>query len=298
MLAHLGTLNPARIGGEYFKELRFLSATAKGNLLDAMKSKPAEQMTKEVARTLAAKWSAEAAITIKGFDPPLDAGGITFFELFGAMASQDSANSQMKKDEAKLMRVVSLALDLLREDRAELSEAEIAGAWWLVGSGLLSQQPAACLHAVQAGAVGLAIDELRTGAPADWVSVERNPSGRDGTVLNTIRDITGFLLEEHVHLLAATPRLLGVFLDGLPAFEAAAAPEDANAQAVNGIGTGLYMYHAALFELSSVNRAAVRGAASGIRYILDNPVPCAGHIHISTSTWTVRLLLPESSARG
>ena len=76
--------------------------------------------------------------------------------------------------------------------------------------------------------ISLAIEELRTGSPADWVSIARNPSGRFGAVFYAIHEISLFMEHEHMHLVAATPRLLDVFLDFLRAFEAAGSVEDAN----------------------------------------------------------------------
>lgn len=60
------------------------------------------------------------------------------------------------------MRLLTITVEMLREDRAELSEAaEVAGAWLFAGH-LITSRPAACLAAVQGDAIGLAIAELRT----------------------------------------------------------------------------------------------------------------------------------------
>ena len=53
VLAHLVTLDPERVGLEWYKEARFLSAWAAGNAADVVLSRDPEQLTKEDARTLA-----------------------------------------------------------------------------------------------------------------------------------------------------------------------------------------------------------------------------------------------------
>ena len=71
--------------------------------------------------------------------------------------------------------------------------------------------------------------------------------------------------------LAATPRLLDVFLDLLKAYESAG-PVGASVTALYTGIAALFEMHEALFEFSQINRTAVRGAASGIRYVLDHPL--------------------------
>eukprot|EP01052_Picozoa_sp_SAG31_P055335 SAG31_NODE_15223_length_764_cov_2.267669_1_plen_158_part_01 len=43
-LAHLASLDPTRVGAEWFSGMRFLTAYAKGNAVDAILSKPLEQI--------------------------------------------------------------------------------------------------------------------------------------------------------------------------------------------------------------------------------------------------------------
>ena len=201
----------------------------------------------------------------------------------------------MKKDEEKSSRIVILAVDLLHEDRAELSEADLAGAWKLFND-VINGRPGVCLAAVQAGAVALMIEELRTGSPADWVSIARNRSGRFWAALWEVYTISRYIDRKHTHLIASTPGLLDVFLDFLKAFEAAGSAEDANPLSVFGGVSGLLQVHKALFELGEVNRAAVRGAASGLRFALDHPLGICEDWGINTGVPAVRfaaLLLPN-----
>eukprot|EP01045_Picozoa_sp_COSAG04_P004170 COSAG04_NODE_177_length_21403_cov_37.154807_11_plen_615_part_00 len=264
VIAQLAQLDLVRIGGEWYRDMRALAADAKGNAADVIVSQPAEQLTKEDMRTLAARSAIGAAVQAKGWDLPWEAGGTTFAEFLAVKGGQENAwNVMMKDDEPKKLRLLTLVLDLLREDRSELSaEAELAGAWKVL-TDLSNGQPGVCLAAVQAGAIGLAIEELRTGSPADWVSIARNPSGKFAQLLAFISTIANYLAAEHEHLVAATPRLLDAFLDGLKAYEAAGSTEDANVMAVWGTIISLRAF-------GGVNRTAVRGVASSIRFALDH----------------------------
>ena len=162
-------------------------------------------------------------------------------EWIGAQGAQDSAWRAMKTDEPKMMRLVTVVLELLREDRAELTDDEAAGAWYLFDAFFfLPGHPDVILHAVQAGAVGLALAELRTAPPAEWISVSRNPSGLFAAAIGAIATVAMVLPTEHMHLLAATPRLLDVLLDGLKAYEAAGSAEDATVGSVFWLIIALY----------------------------------------------------------
>ena len=66
VLAHLGQLDWMTIGGEWYREMRYLAATAAGNAFDEVCAQPAEQLTKEDMRTLAARWSIRSAADVKG----------------------------------------------------------------------------------------------------------------------------------------------------------------------------------------------------------------------------------------
>ena len=291
VLAHLATLDPVRIGGEFYKGMRLLSATAKGNAVDVTLSQPLEQMTKEDMRTvvvgipITGGWT---AAHVKGWNPLLDAAGIGYFEFAGAQMAPGNAYAELVLDGDKAVRVTTLVLDLLREDRAELSEAEVAGAWWTVALQGFPHE-AARLHAVHAGAIGLAIAELRTGSPADWVTISKNPTGRFSSALDAIWTIAFGLATEHKHLLAATPGLMDVFMDALKEYEKVG-PAEANVLAVWGAAAGLCELIGAFFAFGEVNRTVVRGAASSIRFLLDNPLVWVKDFGGTTNMCAVRAI--------
>ena len=100
----------------------------------------------------------------------------------------------------------------------------------------------------------------------------------------------GALPPDQKHLVAGTPRLLDVLLDYLKAYEEADSAEDTNCPGMYGCVQMLLEVHRALFDVSEVNRAAVRGAASAIRFVLDHPVVMLKEMGLSTQTLAVRLL--------
>ena len=127
---------------------------------------------------------------------------------------------------------------------------------------LLPGEHNVCLHAVEAGALGLAIAELQTGSPADWLSATQNPSGVFGAVFGAIGTMAMATKPEHKHLVIATPRLLDVLLDGLKAYEATGSAESrVTVPAVFWGIVALYNLLPALFSFSDVNRTAVRGVS-------------------------------------
>jgi hypothetical protein len=202
--------------------------------------------------------------------------------------------AESEVDDEKVKRVITLLLGLLREDRPELAEAEVAGVWWVADSLFeWNLRQSHVVYAVQSGLLNLAMEELQTGSPGDWVSVASDPSGKFGAVLNAVRGIGSQTPSEHYHLITAVPGLLDLFLNGLRAFEAADAPNDANHIAIFGLATGLMNTHAHFFEgeVGQVNRAAVRAAASTMRYVLDHPLVWMSEFGCNSNTWIVCSLL-------
>eukprot|EP01052_Picozoa_sp_SAG31_P008660 SAG31_NODE_441_length_15661_cov_17.905423_3_plen_286_part_00 len=271
--------------------MRFLSMYKSGNALDEAAATPLHAMTKESVRTVALGQSALAAIWIRGYDPPLEAAGINFFEVMEAVMREDNAqNRTMQQDKPKLMRFVTLLLELVRTDRDELSAGEVAGVWRTLGD--IARSPAVCLHIVQEGAMQLVIDELHTGSPAEWVSASSDPSGRFGSALYFIDFTAGFLAGENMHLIASAPRLLDVYLSGLQAYKSADKRDPVSVTAVVGIVAGLYELVDALFH-NEANKAAIRGSASSIRFVLDNPLVLGKDIGFTTNMAAVRMLLDD-----
>jgi hypothetical protein len=290
VLARLVALDPVRVGGEYCKDFHWLSPTAKGNAVDAIVSKPAAEITKQDARTLAAIGSVWVAATANGgYDSAFAAAGISAMDWIGAMGSDDSMwgswrNAKQHTDEPKMKRVVTLILQLLREDRAEMSCEEVAGAWHVFEMfGFFPGHPDVCLHAVESGAIGLAIAELRTGSPAESISASLNPSGVRGSAMMAIACVVIYVRDEHKHLLVATPGLLDVLLDGLKAYEQAEDEEDVAITPVFSGIVALYNALPAFFASSDLNRTAMRGAASSIRFALDNPLSMIKELGMTTN---------------
>ena len=295
-LAHLASLDPVRVGAEWYSGLRFLTAYAKGNAIDAILSKPLQQITAaDDMRTYAAAQGVAAAISVRGWSAPIDASSSSFSEVAVAAMTQDNVSAQMMQisdDEPTKLRVVTLVLELLREHRADLSEAEATGAFQTVRAAAAGA-PAVALHAAQAGAVGLAIAELRTGTPIDWVALKRNPVGRFGAALQTVYIIALSLAAEHRVLVAAEPGLMAVCLEALQAYETVG-PADANAATVIAAIGALYEALSPLLALGGGNLAVVRGAASSVRFVLDHPLVWIREIGITT---TIAAVLPYLSTR-
>ena len=181
VIAHLAQLDPVRVGGRWSRDMSLISAlaaeaSAEGNALSVIAAKAPEQMTKDDARTAATAESALMALFILGADRVLDAGGED-----RAMPSPppDHAWENMRArgqgDEAKMISLAKLTIDLLRDDREELSdqsEAEVAGAWCFIANLCQSCPEVVSLAVVQAGMIEMAIAELRTGVRTQAVACD------------------------------------------------------------------------------------------------------------------------------
>lgn len=279
-LAHLASLDPVRFGGEWYRDRRFVLAQAKGNARD-IGALPPGDLSPEDALTLTSLDSVTASICTKGFTYPLHAGGTNFFEWFEAVHNcQHSSLS-----DSVLSRVLALLVDMLQHRRTELSETELAGVWmWIFWN--TNMNPALSLEAAQSGALKLAIAELQTGSPADWVSISRNSSGRYGAVHGAIAAICNYTPIDMKYLILGTPAILDVFLDAIQAFEDANNLQDSNITAAFVFFFGLHGAHQIFCE--DRHRAAVRRAASPIRFALDNPLDWIKELGNSTSFMTVR----------
>jgi hypothetical protein len=149
-------------------------ASAEGNALSVIAAKAPEQMTKDDARTAATAESALMALSIVGADRVLDAGGED--RAMPSPPSPDHAWENMRArgqgDEAKMICLAKLTIDLLRDDREELSEAEVAGAWCFIANLCQSCPEVVSLAVVQAGMIEMAIAELRTGVRTQAVACD------------------------------------------------------------------------------------------------------------------------------
>eukprot|EP01043_Picozoa_sp_COSAG02_P061294 COSAG02_NODE_8208_length_2658_cov_2.339586_1_plen_578_part_00 len=291
-LAHLASLHPVRFGGEWYRNKRFLLAQAKGNARDIGALQP-DELSLEHALTLTALDSVGASMCTKGFTHPLHAAGTNMLEWWGTLLSQENQHAVLTS--SAMSRILSLLLELLAERRVELSEIEVAGIWmWIFWNTNIN--PVLSLAAAEGGALGLGVAELQTGSPADWVSISRNPSGRFGVVHAAIAAICNYIPPlDKKRLILSTPKILDVSLDAIRAFEEANNLDDSNVTAVFVFFFGLYGAHPTFCEESERNRAAVRQAASSLRFALDNPLDWIKELGNSTSFMTVRSNEPQCS---
>ena len=97
VLAHLAQLDITLINGEYWKDARYLSATAKGNRHEVAMAKQPEEMSREDVRTAAAFWSAQASFNSPGFDAMLQPAGADMAGYSRGLRSQGGAYTALKR---------------------------------------------------------------------------------------------------------------------------------------------------------------------------------------------------------
>eukprot|EP01052_Picozoa_sp_SAG31_P006570 SAG31_NODE_303_length_18065_cov_5.733107_12_plen_391_part_00 len=181
-------------------------------------------------------------------------------------------------DDERNSRLSTLVVDALREQREQLSEGIVAGAFSLLYL-LHFGRPSTSFHQIKIGCVELAIAELRTMEPADWISVSRCPSGR----LAALSRVIGYVFLS-TRGDPGTPGVLEVYLDALTAYEQAGANDDTSTLTVFCMSHGLVCSR--VFFSSDANAAAVRNAAPSIRYLLDHPQNFATDIGLTSGSLT------------
>jgi hypothetical protein len=273
-LGHLVSLDCATVGAELFRDGRWLTCyTSQGNALNHILSKPTAELTRADALVCAACESPICAAQAKGMDVVLHHAGLTGADYFGGIMM--NPHSPVNGTDERNNRLSTLVVDALREQREQLAEGMVAGAWWMLAMLNLSR-PATCLHQMEIGSVGLVVAELRRSPSSDWVDVSRCPSGR---VFMTVT--CNVFMNQHDD--PGTPGLLEVYLDILAAYERMGPSQDTSSFALFNVGSALY--NSGLFDYSEANAASMRKAAPSIRFILDHPPPhdYVSDLHLNSS---------------
>ena len=287
LLSRLGSLDPVAVGAEMFGDLRLLALFTEGNALDVCLAKPLEEMTKEDVLLAAAARSCSTAAISKGWDPALAAAGLTFMEFYGPATAASPHGPVKSPDDARNLRLCSLTLDLLKTDRAQLTDAHVAGAWYLLAN-LIQTRSGVALQFGRAGGLAAAVAELRAAAPADWVSLRRDPSNKFGIIFMAM--FNGILPlnmrnAEHSQLVAGTDGLLEAMLGGLKAFEEAGCTEDTS---VIAVWAAVSVLMVGGFAKSEASREALVAAAGTLRFVLDHPVAATTDLQLTSNSSAVR----------
>ena len=273
-LGRLVSLDCVVVGGEWLKEGRWLIVlTSEGNALNAALRKPVDELTREDALLCAACDSVAAAYKGKGFDPVLAVAGLTPMEFMGLYQGASPYAAGHRR--AQNCRLSTLLVEALREEREQMAEGLVAGAWMLLSS-VAQTRPAVAQHQIELGCLSLAVAELRTMDSSEWVHVSRSPLGLPTSVFNMLGVVFTSLPDP------GTPGLLEVCLDALTAYERAGASGDTGALVLYNVMCVLV--NGRLYSQSDANAAQIRGAAASIRFLLDNPQSSMKDVGASTGT--------------
>ena len=277
-LAHMISLDCVAVGGEWMKSGKWLAAyTSEDNALSAALRKPLAELSRsDCLLAAAAEAALAAAWATKGFDPLLGAASITMMEFMGAFMAANPYGPVLGTDERN-NRLSTLVAEAIRDERAEMSEGVLTGAWMLLWQ-LSNLRPATCVHQIDSGCLDVAVAELRTMPSSDWVALSRCPSGRAGAVFLAI--LAPFLSARGSPGDPGTPGLLEVCLEAMSAYAQAGASDDTSA--VVAVCAPAILFNARLFSQSEANAEAIRAAAQSIRYVMDNPQTVMSDIGFSS----------------
>ena len=266
-LARLVALDGAQVGGEWARGGRWLAAwRSETNRLAAIGRKPVAELTQADALALAA---GEAALGAWAFTESWDArgaaAGITGGEMYGAIwLSEPYGVGSRSGSEERNRKLTTLALAALREERDQMSEELLAGLWTLL-TRLGGARPSVNTHQIESGMIGLAVAELRTMAPRDWVSVSRCRSGRAACAITAVGCA---LMSSNAD--AGDPGLLEVCIEALAAYQEVGSSDDTNPIFLFMVMLAMYNYCRRDGKQEKY-RASIRAAGPSLRFLLDHP---------------------------
>ena len=270
-LAHLMSLDYVAVGPEWIKDGKWLVAcTSEGNALNTALRKPVDELTRADALLCAAEQASMTASFIR-FQAMLAAAGMSTMEFLGGMMA--SPHGVVQGTDERNCRLATLIAEALREEREQMADGLVAGAFQLLSS-LCGSRPAAAQHMIELGCIGLAVAELRTMPSSDWVSIGKCPSGRVAAALVLCGSLFSNQLPD-----PGTPGLLEVLLEVLAAYELSEVSDDTSGFVVF---LAAWALHAGRFSASEANEFQIRAAAPAIRFLLDHPHTVAAELGWTT----------------
>lgn len=274
-LGHLISLDCLAVGGEWMKESRWLITwSSEGNALNTTLRKPVDELTRADA-LLCAAVEVFLMACAKGYDPLLESAGLTVEDWVGPFMGA-TPHGPVRGNDERNNRLSSLITDALREDRQQMTDVQVAGAFSLLTM-MMPMRPATAAHQIEIGTISLAIAELRTMPSTDRMSVSRCPFNRAGAAMSTF---AAFKYSDQRD--AGTPGLLEVCLETLAAYARVGLSDDTNTLSICYSMEGLL--YGGLYGLSDDNAAAIRAAAPSFRFVLDNPVVMMAEMGYTTAT--------------
>jgi hypothetical protein len=290
LLTGVGRDDPT-IMGKWIGEKHYTNAwCSPGNALDVAMAKPADRLTQEDMLVVASTQSHWVASLLRGFDPLLSAGSVNDFADLSAPigAHHPCAHGNMPHD-AKAIQLVTLSLDFLA-DSSQLTLLR-ACVWALIPdvAGMTSQlRPTVLLQAVQGGIVKAMVADARSGK--DLLAYDDPVVGRARTA--AIWGVAGcaYCASNEIRALAAeTPGITEFLVDVLRAYEAMESPSTAS---VSGVYHSTLLFSTLLDYLPSAETGGaietLRGEASALRFLLDNPVVYLRDMSLTTNLTMVR----------
>ena len=263
-LGHLVSLDCVAVGGEFFRDDRWLARWSnEANALGRILSKPTAELTRGDALVVAAVESPFAAALAKGIDVHAPIGFTGLKYLGGWLGCSHGA---LKGTDERNNRLSTLLGDALREEREQLQEGMVAGAFMLLTLLSFARDPT-CQHQLEIGIVELALAELRTLTSSQCLSVRACASGRASVASFAIATV---FLAPDIDF-RGTSGLPEFYLDVFRAYEQVGPSEDTNTLVLYEAILGMYVSN--MYEFSKPIASAIRDSAASFRFMIDYPPP-------------------------
>jgi hypothetical protein len=256
--------------------------SASGSALGVMLAKPVAALTEADALTLACQYAWVPPVDSKGYAAVLAAAGVDEAHFMMECFVKHLPSYLVKGTTARNLKLSTHVLEMLQKKKLS-DPLAITGAWWLLYT-CNTGQPEVGKHQLDLGIHDLALVELRTGSPTDWVSLTRDPSGRFGVVLYAtnqasvpspvmpVADVTAMALES------------GFLKASLSVLKAAEVLGDVREMSVTAVlAGGIWVLNSSDCFNTEAQRL-VRESASALRFMLELEQPVTYFAEIGGSS--------------
>ena len=227
VLASLYAMDPAKVGVDYFRSLRFDVIWGAPNYVGVLDKEPSE-LSRQDALALAAAHACDAAFHAKGFDAGTRRFVADFLPVLMDKCAWFTLTSRGAKSDAWIESISRQLLDVVREPRAA-ARMTVAGAWLAI-AWALSGRETLCVRLLEDGLLDVAVASLRRTPPSAWQTWRT----LDGVCATTIFCVAWNLNTVEFSSLNKTTLLISkgfvdVFIDSFKAFERQGASKLADA---------------------------------------------------------------------
>ena len=301
LISRLIGLDCVTVGREWIRDGLWLAHYTEGCALDVALMKLPAELTKADAMLLAAGEGMLAAWQMKGWTAPLDGSGLAPLEWMVEWVTKHAHLPTTTPDPARSIRLTDILIEILRDtSESALPDDCRAGVWNLMAY-QANQRSGTAIHQARSGVLELGVAEMRMAAPSEWMSSDRDPSGRFTAAMFSMFHIVwgvSDLGDTQLEALLQTDGLFEVLLDALKAYEAAPNPSECSGMLLSNTCTIMHLMEFANSQLCAVQ---MHEASPSIRFLLENELDWLKDSGMSTTmaaVWVAGALFGREENAG